>query len=186
MYNTGMALFGFLKKSAKHIADLTAQNVDDFMSERLNGHFTEVNERLRRIETRQKETSLQIEEIDSHLHGDGDETAFIGTLIALADIIEDFYYFAAEDKLSPLFEQAEMMWNSAKNRAETAGLTLIEASGEPFDFNFHSIHGTASDDGLPTGYVIKTLKCGYIFNNEIIRQAAVIVNKQEVIFPRQL
>ena len=177
-----MAILNFFENSAKYIAGLTAQKVDDRMSERLSGYLTEINERLRKIETRQKETSLQIEEIDSHLQGDGDQTVYISALIALADIIEDFYYFAAEDENSPLFEQAEMMWNTAKNKAETAGLTLIETSGEPFDFNIHSIHGTASDDALPAGYVIKTLKCGYIFRNEVIRQAAVIVNKQEVIY----
>ena len=177
-----MAILNFFKNSARHLADLTAQKVDDRMTERLNGHFAEINERLRKIETRQKETSLQIEEIDNLLHGDGDETVFVSALIALADIVEDFYCFAAEDKSSPLFEQAEMMWNTVKNKVETAGLTLIETSGEPFDFNYHSIQGTASDDTLPTGYVIKTLKCGYTFNNEIIRQAAVIVNKQEIIY----
>jgi len=177
-----MPIFNFLKNSARDIADLTAQKVDTSMSERLSGYFAEINERLRKIETRQKETSLQIEEIDNHLHSEGDENIFVSALIALADIIGDFYYFASEDKSSPLFEQAEMMWNNAKSRTEAAGLTLIDTAGEPFDFNFHSIHGTASDDTLPTGYVIKTLKCGYIFNNEIIRQAAVIVNKQEIIY----
>ena len=70
-------------------------------------------------------------------------------MIALADIIEDFYYFAAEDENSSLFEQAQMMWNAAKNKAETAGLTLIDTADEPFDFNVHSVKGTAYDESLP-------------------------------------
>ena len=175
-----MAIFKFLKNSAKHIADITAQNVDD----RMSGHLTEINERLRKIEIRQKETSLQIEEIDNHLQSGSDEAVFISALIALADIIEDFYYFAAEDQDSPLFEQAQMMWNAAKNNAETAGLTIIETAGEPFDFNIHSIEDTEWDESLPAGYVIKTLKCGFFFKDEVIRHAAVIVNKQEILFPQ--
>ena len=192
-----MAIFNFFGNSTKHLAE-TIQSVNlrinehnEYMSEQLG----EINERLRRIEIMHKETSLQIEEIDSNLQGDGDEAIFVSALIALADIVEDFYYFAAEDKGSSnqgslnqglsnqgsaLFEQALMMWNSAKNRLEAAGLTIIDTTDEPFDFNIHSIKGTAWDDNLPAGYVIKTIKCGYIFKDEIIRQAAVIVNKQEI------
>ena len=171
-----MAILNFFKNSTKHLAEVTAQNVEDRMSE----HLRDINERLRRIESKQKETSLQIEEIDNYLQGDSDETVFISALIALADIIEDFYYFAAGDKDSPLFEQAQMMWNAARNKATTAGLTIIDTALEPFDFNIHSVEGTAWDDSLPAGYVIEILKCGYIFKDEIIRQAAVIVNKQEI------
>jgi len=169
-----MAIFDFFKYSAKHLAE-TVQKAED----RMSGHFREINERLQKIEIMQKEISFQIEEIDSSLQGDGDEMVFIDSLIALADIIGDFYYYAAENKDSPLFEQAHMMWNAAKNKADTAGLTIIEAADEPFDFNNHTINGTAWDNSLPAGYVIKTLKCGYIFRDEVIRQAAVIVNKQE-------
>jgi len=187
-----MGVFNFLEKSAKHIAEETAQKVEDRLNERLGEHFrqfgqqvsenfSEIHGYLRRIETKQKEISLQMEEIDSQLHGDGDEAAYVSAVIALADIIEDFYAFAAEDMDSPFFSQAQMMWNLAKSKAEAAGLTIIDAFEEPFDYTVHSIEGTAFDDGLPTGYVIKTLKCGYIFKDEIIRPAAVIVNKQETI-----
>ncbi|MCL2139011.1 MAG: nucleotide exchange factor GrpE [Treponema sp.] len=177
-----MAFYNFLRNSAKNIADLTAQKVDASMSVRLSGHFLEINERLKKIETRQKETNLQIEEIDSHLQSDGDETVFVNALISLADIIGDFYYFASEDKDSPLFEQAQMMWNTAKNKAETVGLSIIDAADEPFDANIHSIKDTEWDDNLPTGFVVKTLKCGFIFKDAVIRRAAVIINKQEIIY----
>ena len=110
-------LFKFFKNSAKHLAEITAQNVDD----RISGHLAEINERLQKIEIRQKETSLQIEEIDNYLQGDGDETVYISALIALADIIEDFYYFAAGDQDSPLFEQAQMMWNAEKTKRKPQG-----------------------------------------------------------------
>ena len=181
-----MAIINFFRKPAKHSAEQIAQNIDD----NINKHFAEVNERLRRIENLQKETSFQIEEIDNSLQSGDDETVFISALIALADIIEDFYCYAAGDKessnqglsnqSSALFEQAQMMWNMTRNKVETAGLTIIDPVDEPFDFNFHSIECTAWNVNLPEEYVIKTLKCGYIFNDEVIRRAAVIVNKQEI------
>jgi molecular chaperone GrpE (heat shock protein) len=184
-----MAIFNFLENSAKLVAEKTAQEVNASLSKHMQGYFTEINERLRRIETRQKETNLQIEEIDNYLQSEDDENVFIAALIALADIIEDFYHFAAGDKDSAnqgscnqgsaLFEQAQIMWNAAKNKAVEAGLTIIDAEDEPFNFNIHSIKGTAWDDSLPAGYVIKILKCGYIFKDEIVRHAMVIVNKEE-------
>ena len=164
-----MAIFNF--------ADKFAQKIDD----RLSAHLTEINDRLKRIEVRQKETSLQLEGIDNSLHSDNNEDAFVSALVALADIIEDFYHFAARDKDSPLFEQALMMWNTAKNKAETAGLTIIDSAGEPYDFNIHSIESTSYNDSLPAGFVIKTIKCGFFYKDEVIRRAAVIVNKQEYI-----
>ena len=188
-------MINFFDKLTRQIAEVTAQSVNVRINEqndRMREQFGEINERLRRIETRQKETSIQIEEIDGILQGDRDETVFIDALVALVDIIGDFYYFAAgenassssgsPDQGSALFEQAQMMWNTAKNEAGSAGLTVIDSTDEPFDFNIHSIEATAWDDSLPAGYVIKTIKCGYIFNDGIIRQAAVIINKQEIIY----
>jgi molecular chaperone GrpE (heat shock protein) len=143
----------------------------------LDERLAEINERLRRMENRQKETSLQIEEIDGFLQGGGNESALVDALIALLGTIEDFYCFAAADTGSPLFEQARMMWNSAQNAAESTGLEIIEAGCEPFDFSRHSVESTAEDCAIPNGYVVNTLKRGYIYRNEIIRRAAVVVNK---------
>jgi molecular chaperone GrpE (heat shock protein) len=140
-------------------------------------HFAEISERLRRIETRQKETSLQLEDIDGFLQSNGSETTLVDALIRLADTIGDFFYFAAADSDSPLFEQARMMWNSAQNAIRTAGLETIDAADEPFDFRLHSAESTEEDNALPNGYVIKTLKHGYIYRDEIVRRALVVVNK---------
>ncbi|MDR2924078.1 MAG: nucleotide exchange factor GrpE, partial [Treponema sp.] len=80
---------------------------------------------------------------------------------------------------SPLFEQARMMWNTAKNAAKSAGIEIIIAANEPVNFYLHSIESAEQNFDLPNGYVIKTLKCGYIYQNEIIRRAVVMVNKIE-------
>jgi len=219
-----MAFFDFFWKEAKRLADTSAQN----LALGINGQFaetrncfSELSERLRRIETRQKETSLQLDEIDNSLQS-GSETVFIDALIALADTIGDFYYYAAQeeqntaapmnstaapcsdedesgfsggaaewhdgaddeddgDDSSPLLKQARMMWNAARNAVETAGLEIIDAAGEPFDFRLHSAQSTEQDKGLPNGYVIKTLKYGYIYREEIVRRAVVVVNKVDVV-----
>jgi len=229
-----MAFLNLFEKIAKPRVEVTTVSTDPGINE----HLAEINERLRKIETKQKETSLQLEEIDGFLQGDASadaadtENALVDALIALADTIGDFYYFAGqenyvevdppnettwcppnetergfvlinpkdiedgaededsaeyengiededgiEDTDSPLFEQAQMMWNAAKNATETAGLEIIDAEREPFDFRLHSAESVEQDDDLPNGYVVKTLKCGYIYKGEVVRRAAVVVNK---------
>ena len=169
-----MAFLNFFREKEKKHIDSIAQSVGSVIDERL----AELNERLRRIENKQKETSIQLEEIDNSLQN-GDETVLVDTLTALADTIGDFYLFAAADPDSPLYEQAQMMWNTAKSAAENAGLEIIDASNEPFDFRFHSAESAEQDIDIPNGYVIKTIKFGYIYKNEVMRRAAVIINKIE-------
>jgi len=164
--------FKFFRKKAKNHINTTPQNADPGVYERL----AEINDRLRKLENRQKETSLQIEGIDDFLQSSSKEPALVNVLIALVDVIGDFYYFAASAD-SPLFEQAQMMWNAAINAVEAAGVKIIDAGNEPFDFRLHLAESTGQDYDMSNGYVIKTLKCGYIHRGEIIRRAAVVVNK---------
>ena len=182
-----MAFLSLFGKSSKPRGETPASSVETDIRESL----AEISERLHKIETKQRETSLQLEEIDGFLQGDVNteaadtEKTLVGALVALADAIGDFYYFAndaddadgAKGVVSPLFEQAQMMWNAAKNAAEAAGLEIIDAAREPFDFRLHSAEGIEQDDGIPNGYVAKTVKCGYIYKKEVARRAAVVVNK---------
>ena len=169
-----MAFLSFFRKKPESSIDAAAQNYNSLIDERL----TEICERLRKIENRQKETGIQLEAIDDFLQDGGNESTLVDALISLSDTIGDFYYFASVDADSPLFEQAGMMWNTAKNATEAAGLEIIDASDEPFDFSRHSAESAEQDDDIPNGYVIKTLKCGYIYKDKIIRRAAVVVNKR--------
>ena len=173
-----MAILDFFsKKTSKSTGgEKKDPGIDDHFAE-IKGILAEQSERLQRIEIKQKETSLQLEEIDSFLQDGGNDNVLVDALIALSDTIGDFYYFASEDTESPLFEQAQMMWNAAKNTAMAAGLDIIEAGVEPFDYRFHSAESAEQDINIPNGYVIRTLKCGYIYKEQIIRRVSVVVNK---------
>jgi molecular chaperone GrpE (heat shock protein) len=165
----------FFWKKIKLYADASAQSIIPGINECL----AEISERLRRMEIKQKETNIQLEEIDDFLQGGGAETALIDALVELTDTVADFYFFTAKDEDTPLYEQARMMWNRAKSAAEAAGLRVIDAGNEPFDFRFHSAESVEQDLAAPDGYVIKTLKSGYIYKDEVLRRAAVIINKIE-------
>ncbi|WP_461256897.1 nucleotide exchange factor GrpE [Treponema sp. R80B11-R83G3] len=168
-----MAFFDSFWKKIKYYTDTSAKNA---VSE-INEYLAETNERLHIIETRQKETIIQLEEIDDFLQNNGNENVLIDTLIALTDTIGDFYFFAAVDRNSPLFEQAQMMWNRAKSAVEAVGLKIIEANNVDFDFHLHSAESTEQNMEMQNGYVINTLKFGYIYKDKVLRRAAVIVNK---------
>jgi molecular chaperone GrpE (heat shock protein) len=170
-----MAVFDYFWKKLNYYTDTSAKNAVSGINESL----AETSERLRRIENKQKEMNIQLEEIDEFLQNGGKETVLVDTLIELADTIGDFYFFAAGDRDSPLFEQARMMWNNAKNAVESVGLKIIDAGNEPFDFRFHSAESAEQNMEIPNGYVIKTLKFGYIYNDDVVRRAAVIINKIE-------
>jgi molecular chaperone GrpE (heat shock protein) len=172
-----MAFLDFFRKELKYYADEAAQNAVFSINESFNERLAEISGQLCKIETKQKETSIQLEDLDELLQDGGNKAALIDALIALVDTIGDFYFFAHED--SPLSEQARMMWNTAKNAAKSAGLEVIVAANEPVNFYLHAIESAEQNFDMPNGYVIKTLKCGYIYQNEIIRRAVVTVNKIE-------
>ena len=175
-----MAFFDLFRQKEKRLAEISVQKTVLDMNNAL-GHLssllTEQGDFLRRIETQQKETSLQLDELDDFLQNDGTNTLLLEALITIADIIGDFYYYASTDPFSPLFEQAQMMKNAAENAMEAAGLLIIDSANQPFDFRLHSAESTGEDNDIPNAYVIKTLKYGYIYRDEIIRRASVVINK---------
>ena len=139
-------------------------------------NFAEISGRLRKIENAQKEMSLQLDALDALLQDD-DEHALAGALIEMCSNIENFYRFTAENPDSPLYGQARMMWDAAKNAAEPVGLEFIDDERVPFDFRRHSAEITGNDALLPNGYIIKILKCGYAYKGKVIRRALAVVNK---------
>ena len=136
---------------------------------------SESYEYLRKIETRQKEASLQFDAISDSLQ-DGAQP-YIAALVELADSVEGFYRYAADGESPALFGQAQMMWGAAKNSLASVGVMAIENDGQPFDPMFETAESTGAYGGMPDGYVLKTLKCGYAYDGKLLRRASVVVNK---------
>ena len=137
--------------------------------------ISSLNTRLDKIENRQKETSLQLEDLDSLLQEESRE-GLPEALMALIEIIYDFYQFADSD--SPLYEQARMMFNKAVKSAKVVNLEVIADEGTVFDFRLHTAQGTESVPDLPDGCIIRTLQCGFMYRDKILRRAVVIINKK--------
>ena len=163
-----MAIFDFFRRKPNRAGSpLAAFGI------KITKQLAELNNIVRKIEKTQRETVLQLEEIDAAINVGADKT--IISIIDIADIIYDFYYFARNDDM--LKSHAQMMWNNAKKSLLRAGIDILEPTGEQFNHNLHEVHDTIADSNIPHGSITATLKCGYIHEPTILRRATVVVNK---------
>lgn len=152
------------------------KKTDDDRYGEIISRLNTLGSRLDKIENRQKETMLQIDDIDNFLQEDNNQDGLPEALMALIEIIYDFYLYAGQD--SALYEQAQMMLNKAKKSAESVGLEVVGGKGEVFDFRLCTVQGTDDAPDLPDGCITQVLQCGFIFKDEILRRAVVVVNKK--------
>ncbi|MCL2378435.1 MAG: nucleotide exchange factor GrpE [Defluviitaleaceae bacterium] len=143
----------------------------------INQYLQQMTQMVQRVESKQKETILQLDELSDQISNNDDEYALAQALASTITIIEDFYRLTTDDPA--LDAQSQMMWNAAKKAAATAGLEIIDDSGKPADFKRHRIEGTATDTTVPYGHILQILKCGYLYKNTVLRTASVLVNKEE-------
>jgi hypothetical protein len=143
--------------------------------------LAEIGGVLRRIEGKQKEMGLLLEEIDEFLQGGQDGDSWARAFIDVLDLIYDFYRFA--EQAPGLARQGGVMLSAAKNAAARAGIAIIDPGNTPFDFNLHTAAENETHETIPRGHVIKTLTCGYSLNGKSLRPATVVVSagKEETV-----
>ncbi len=133
---------------------------------------------LRKLSLGQKEVNLQLEEINELLEAPEDgENKLAAALINTTEQIENFYRLVYGDEASPLYRQAAMMWEAALGNLRRAGITAIEGEGI-IDLRLHAPAGTDFDGEKPEGFILKTVECGFIYKDKVVKRASVIVNKR--------
>lgn len=108
-------------------------------------------------------------------------TAAVKALLHIADLVEDFYTYAKQQNDPNIREQARLMWANAHKALTGAGLAKIGSIGDEeavFDPRLNQIQGTVCDGRYANGAVMEVLRSGYIYRDEVIRKAAVVVNKR--------
>jgi len=68
-----------------------------------------------------------------------------------------------------------MIQNQIFGTLENIGVTKIEAAGQPFDTKFHAAVSHIEDKNLPENTVAQVLQDGYIYKENILRHAMVVV-----------
>ena len=68
-----------------------------------------------------------------------------------------------------------MIYSQFKSAVADTGLEEIDATGQPFDPNFHEAVSQADSTEIPEGHVLQQLRKGYRFRDRLLRPATVIV-----------
>ena len=85
---------------------------------------------------------------------------------------------AQGDKLESLQTGIAMVQTQLKTALTEAGLEEMDASGKPFDPNFHEAVSQQETADAPEGQVIQQIRKGYKLRERLLRPAAVIVAKK--------
>jgi molecular chaperone GrpE len=81
----------------------------------------------------------------------------------------------AADSLKSLQEGIAMIYQQLRNALTEAGLEELDASGKPFDPNFHEAVSQQESVEVPEGHVLQQLRKGYKLRERLLRPASVIV-----------
>jgi molecular chaperone GrpE len=82
---------------------------------------------------------------------------------------------ASDAAASSLQAGIVMISNQLKSVLAEAGLEEIDATGKPFDPNFHEAVSQQETTDAPEGQVVRQIRKGYKFRNRLIRPAGVVV-----------
>ena len=69
----------------------------------------------------------------------------------------------------------ELIARKFRNVLETEGMKRIEATGQPFDPNFHEAISSEPNEDVESGHVIAVVQTGYMLGERVIRPAMVRV-----------
>ncbi|MCL2321001.1 MAG: nucleotide exchange factor GrpE [Oscillospiraceae bacterium] len=150
--------------------------------------YDEINKNIVKINKSQKEISYNMEEVNEFIQEYKDDyedeikrenDSLLKGLISIADVVEDFYVFCLSFGDDERKTSGEMIWNSILKKLSLSGLVRIFDEKTKPDAVFNTVISTSEDLSLPEGYIIKTVKSGYIYKNKVIRKSSVIVNKLE-------
>jgi len=85
---------------------------------------------------------------------------------------------AGDGKLASLQSGVLMIQQQLKGALTEAGLEEIDATGKPFDPNFHEAISQQDSAETPEGNVLQQVRKGYKFKDRLLRPATVIVARK--------
>ena len=115
---------------------------------------------------------------------DAAKAATESLLAKLIPVLDNFEMAlaAANSTQAPSVESLKtgvtMIYSQFKSAVADTGLEEIDATGQPFDPNFHEAVSQADSTEIPEGHVLQQLRKGYRFRDRLLRPATVIVAKK--------
>jgi molecular chaperone GrpE len=84
----------------------------------------------------------------------------------------------AADSATSLQAGIAMILQQLKTVLKEAGLEEIDATGRPFDPNWHEAVSQKETTEVPDGYVVQQLRKGYKLRDRLLRPAGVVVARK--------
>ncbi|KAI4453547.1 heat shock protein 70kda [Holotrichia oblita] len=107
--------------------------------------YIELNQSIRKLDTKQTEITLILENLTEMIEEasvENENSPLCEALVALADLIENFYNFAKQNNDSELLTQAEIMFSTAIKKMGAAGLVRINDENTHSDIKYNQIIAT--------------------------------------------
>jgi len=95
----------------------------------------------------------------------------------LIPIIDNFELGLAHAGDSPVAAGLSMVAKQLTDFLADSGLTVIDATGQPFDPNLHEALAQEKSNTVPEGHVIRQVRKGFRLKDRLLRPANVIVSK---------
>jgi molecular chaperone GrpE (heat shock protein) len=146
-------------------------------------------ELLAELNKKQTDVSLQIEEIYDLVKEQDTRTLrdavnaektranqMVFAAIALADLLEDFYAYTGQIGNEELKHQAKLLWENADGILADRGIFRFGEEGQPMNPRIHTVKASA-ESPLPRERVVRVLQSGYLYQNVLLRKAAVVVSR---------
>lgn len=127
----------------------------------------EIKEKNNKITTLKRELNYK----------DKQQKEFVKKFIKTLDEIDNMLSFAKETKNDLLIKNVKSIKDIVKRDLYEIGIEEIPSLGEEFNAKFHECVETVIDDKRNKYEIVKVIKQGYKFHNEIIRVSSVVVVK---------
>lgn len=108
-----------------------------------------------------------------------EKMSLVQGLIATLDQLEHIYRYTVENEQDSWSEQIKLLWSSAATDLLPLGLARIEGEQARFDVRFHVAAQVQEHKEIQDGVILNVLRCGYLYQNQLLRKAEVVVNRNE-------
>ncbi|MDR1625736.1 MAG: nucleotide exchange factor GrpE [Spirochaetia bacterium] len=144
-------------------------------------------ELLADLARQQTDVSLQIEEIydlvkeQAALREAADSekdraNRLVLAAIGLCDLLEDFCAYTRRSGSEELVSQARLLRENSGGILAGCGILRFGEEGQPLDPQIHPVKARA-ESPLPREQVVEVLQSGYLYQDVLVRKAAVVVSR---------
>lgn len=103
-------------------------------------------------------------------------------IVKLLPVIDDFersiQHMDKANDVDSIKEGMMLVYNKLLKMLEDQGVKKIDATGKPFDVNYHEALMQRKDESVPPHTVLDELEKGYVYKDRVIRHSKVIVSEE--------